>query len=194
MPLQWSALLISFLACTCNLLFAQRRHCLPQRRHLISPVAAVWCTLHFAPRIAIAIAIAPTRRLLRKHLVPSSSPTPSLRIRFRRRPRRRRRRCSAGARPLFNALISPPVSPPSPHTPARRSPRSPAALCCCFQARCSPPALDVRVCGAVSARAKPPPARHEGTPTSPRRSPTAYGRCRRVRAHALTQVRSSAGR
>lgn len=92
------------------------------------------------------------------------------------------------------ALISPPVSPPSPHTPARRSPRSPAALCCCFQARCSPPALDVRVCGAVSARAKPPPARHEGTPTSPRRSPTAYGRCRRVRAHALTQVRSSAGR
>lgn len=76
MPCRCSGAPCSFLACTCNLLFAQRRHCLPQRRHLISPVAAVWCTLHFAPRIAIAVA-STTHRLPRKHLALSPSPTPS---------------------------------------------------------------------------------------------------------------------
>ena len=120
----------SFLACTCC---------------LRSAASAATTTSHLArgrPLVHSALCAAHSHSLC-----PPSPPQASCTVTFahalariRLRPRRRRR-CLAGARPLLNALISPPVSPPSPHTPARRSPRSPAALCCCSHARCPPFAL-----------------------------------------------------
>jgi hypothetical protein len=138
-------------------------------------------TLHSAPRIASTYPPSPHEHLA---LALSPSPTPSHSPSSTPPPPPLLSRCTTAVKRAHFTTRFPPVpahaSPPEPTIARRPLLLLPGSLV----AACPRRLPSTFVCGAVSARAKPPLARHEGTPTSPRRSPQPYEQALQVCACA----------